>query len=165
MQKMDNEVLERSPLHLLHRVGQCAEDLFQLEMSGLDLTPRQYIVLLTVSKAEGLSQTDLVERTGIDRSTMADLVRRMLKKGLLQRQRSNEDRRAYSVSLTEQGTRALSAAEPVAVRADDRLLVALPAPMAEEFVSNLNTIIRAFSADRPAAVPENLDPGPNFATP
>jgi hypothetical protein len=37
--------------------------------------------------------------------------------------------------------------------------------MAEEFVSNLNTIIRAFSADRPAAVPENLDPGPNFATP
>jgi DNA-binding MarR family transcriptional regulator len=78
----------------------------------------------------------------------------MLKKGLLQRQRSNEDRRAYSVSLTEQGIRALSAAEPVAIRADDRLLVALPAPMAEEFVSNLNAIIRAFSADRLAAVQE-----------
>jgi DNA-binding MarR family transcriptional regulator len=148
MQDTSNEILDRSPLHLLHRVGQCAEDLFQIEMSGLDLTPRQYIVLLTVSKAEGLSQTDLVESTGIDRSTMADLVRRMLKKGLLQRQRSKEDRRAYSVSLTEQGAHALKAAEPVASRADDRLLVALSASMAEEFVSNLNAIIRAFSADR-----------------
>lgn len=154
MQVTDKEALERSPLHLLHRVGQCAEDLFQLEMSGIDLTPRQYIVLLTVSKAEGLSQTDLVEKTGIDRSTMADLIRRMLKKGLLQRRRSHEDRRAYSVSLTEEGSRALSAAEPVASRADDRLLVALPAPMAEEFVSSLTTIIRAFSAERPAAVQE-----------
>jgi hypothetical protein len=34
------------------------------------------------------------------------------------------------------------------MRTVDRLLVALPASMAEEFVSNLNTIVRAFSAER-----------------
>jgi hypothetical protein len=44
-------------------------------------------------------------------------------------------------------------AEPVALRADDRLLYALPASMAEEFVSNLNTIIRAFSAKSAALAP------------
>jgi len=59
-----NNRLERSPLHLLHRAGQCAADLFQTELGADDLTPRQYAVLLTVSLNEGLNQTQLVERTG-----------------------------------------------------------------------------------------------------
>ena len=52
------------------------------------LTPRQLAVLITVSQTEGQSQTGLVERTGIDRSTMADIVRRMQRKGLLKRRRT-----------------------------------------------------------------------------
>ena len=39
--------LERSPLHLLHRAGQCAGDIFQTEMGAGDLTPRQFAVLVT----------------------------------------------------------------------------------------------------------------------
>ncbi|MGH7488218.1 MAG: MarR family winged helix-turn-helix transcriptional regulator, partial [bacterium] len=74
--------LERSPIHLMHRAGQSASDIFSAEMGGSELTPRQYAVLLTVAQNEGLSQTDLVQRTGVDRSTLADIVRRMLKKGL-----------------------------------------------------------------------------------
>src|SRR5262245_8283548 len=68
--------LERSPIHLLHRAGQCASDIFQGEMATGDLTPRQYAVLVAVSQNEGLSQTHLVEKTGVDRSTLADIVRR-----------------------------------------------------------------------------------------
>ena len=82
---------DQSPLYLLHRAGQCAETLFELEMSPRELTPRQLTVLLAISENHGASQIELVERTGIDRSTMADLVRRLVRKGLLQRQRSNED--------------------------------------------------------------------------
>ena len=137
----ENTRLDNSPLHLLHRVLQCAEDLFQLEMSGLDLTPRQFVVLLVVSKDEGLSQTELVGKTGIDRSTLADLVQRMLKKGTLQRHRSKIDARAYSVKLTEQGRLALQAAQPVIRRIEERLLAALPVRRAEEFVDNLTTIV------------------------
>ena len=80
--------LEQSPIHLLHRAGQCAGEIFLTEMGAADLTPRQYAVLVTVSLWEGLSQTELVEKTGIDRSTLADIVRRMLKKGYLQRRRT-----------------------------------------------------------------------------
>jgi DNA-binding MarR family transcriptional regulator len=106
-QMSHNDPLEVSALHLLHRAGQCAGDVFQAEMVAGDLTPRQFAVLVSVSQDEGLSQTSLVRKTGIDRSTLADIVRRMLRKGLLQRQRTKDDARAYSVKLTEEGWKAL----------------------------------------------------------
>jgi len=113
-----------------------------------DLTPRQYAVLVTVSQNEGLSQTQLVEKTGIDRSTLADIVRRMLKKGLLQRRRTREDARAYAVKLTDDGWRTLKTADPVATKVDDRILSALPAQQRERFLSDLGTIVEALGKFR-----------------
>lgn len=136
------ERLERSPIHLLHRAGQCAGDIFQSEMTGGDLTPRQYAVLYTVAQNEGLSQTNLVDRTGIDRSTLADIIRRMLKKGLLQRRRTKEDARAYAVRLTDEGWRMLKAAEPMARRVDERILSVLTSQERERFLQDLSKIVR-----------------------
>jgi len=135
--------LEQSPIHLLHRAGQCAGDVFQSEMRTEDLTPRQYAVLVAVAENEGLSQTNLVDMTGIDRSTLADIIRRMLKKGLVQRRRTKEDARAYAVKLTEEGRRILRSAEPMARRVDDRILQALPATQRDRFLTDLNTIVDA----------------------
>jgi MarR family transcriptional regulator, temperature-dependent positive regulator of motility len=134
--------LERSPLHLLHRAGQCAAEVFQAELGSGDLTPRQFAVLVTVSQNEGLSQTHLVERTGIDRSTLADIVRRMLKKGLLQRRRTKEDARAYAVKLTDEGWRVLKSAEPMSRRVDERILSSLTAAQRDRFLQDLNSIVQ-----------------------
>ena len=139
-------VLARSPIHLLHRAGQCAADIFTAEMAGLDLTPRQFAVLLTVSMNEGLSQTDLVMLTGIDRSTLADIVRRMLKKGLLQRRRTREDARAYAVKLTDEGLRVLAAARPKVEAVDARILLALSAEQQSTLVSDLKSIVDSLQA-------------------
>jgi DNA-binding MarR family transcriptional regulator len=141
--------LERSPVHLLHRAGQCAGDIFQAEMSDGGLTPRQYAVLHTVSHNEGLSQTSLVDKTGIDRSTLADIIRRMLKKGLLARRRTKEDARAYAVKLTDEGWRVLRSAEPVARRVDERILATLSANERERLLQDLNKIVRALSKMTP----------------
>ena len=135
--------LERSPIHLLHRAGQCASDVFQGEMGAGDLTPRQYAVLVAVSQNEGSSQTNLVERTGVDRSTLADIVRRMLKKGLLQRRRTKDDARAYAVKLTDEGWRILKAADPLARRVDEKILAALPGQQRERFLQDLTLIVEA----------------------
>jgi MarR family transcriptional regulator, temperature-dependent positive regulator of motility len=137
--------LERSPLHLLHRAGQCAADVFQTELGSGDVTPRQFAVLVTVSQNEGLSQTHLVERTGIDRSTLADIVRRMLKKGLLQRRRTREDARAYAVKLTEEGWRVLKSVDPLARKVDDRILASLPSAQRDRLLQDLNAIVAALS--------------------
>lgn len=135
--------LERSPLHLLHRAGQCAAEIFQSELGSGDITPRQFAVLVTVSQNEGLSQTHLVERTGIDRSTLADVVRRMLKKGLLQRRRTREDARAYAVKLTEEGWRVLKSVDPLARKVDEKILSSLPGAQREKLLQDLNSIVQA----------------------
>jgi len=141
--------LMRSPVHLLHRAGQCASDAFVSEMGGIDLTPRQFAVLLTVAQNEGLSQTDLVQLTGIDRSTLADIVRRMLKKGLLQRRRTREDARAYAVKLSDEGVRVLSAACPKVEAVDARILGSLSADQRAALIEGLKAIVASLQA--PAA--------------
>jgi DNA-binding MarR family transcriptional regulator len=137
--------LDRSPVHLLHRVGQYAADAFAAEIP--DLTPRQLAVLLAVAGGEGANQQELTDRTGIDRSTMADIVRRLLRKGVLARRRTVDDKRAYAVTLTDEGRRLLRTAEPVAKRVDERLLKGLPADRRETFMAALTRIVEAM---RPA---------------
>ncbi|KAB2849756.1 MAG: MarR family transcriptional regulator [Hyphomicrobiaceae bacterium] len=140
---MSRSALEHSAVHLLHRAGQCAGDIFGDEMSKQGLTPRQYAVLVSVSENEGVSQTTLVERTGIDRSTLADIVRRMIKKGLLERRRTREDARAYAVRLSQEGRQKLALATPLAARADDRLLGSISGEDRQRFIEMLSAIVRS----------------------
>jgi len=133
--------LEASPLHLLHRAGQAAADAFFTEAASVGITARQFAILHEISLNQGLSQTSLVERTGIDRSTLADVMRRLVKKGLVQRRRTRDDARAYAVKLTDSGRRVLDEAAPLVMRADQRLLEALPPTRRARFVESLNDIV------------------------
>jgi DNA-binding MarR family transcriptional regulator len=133
--------LETSPTHLLHRAVQSATDLFAKEVGAEGLTPRQYAVLLTIAQNEGVSQTGLVERTGIDRSTLADVVRRMIGKGLIQRKRTRQDARTYAVKLSEKGRQALDATEPAAKSADDKLMEGLNASQRKQLVEMLGLLV------------------------
>jgi DNA-binding MarR family transcriptional regulator len=137
--------LDSSALHLLHRAGQCAEVLFTNEAAKADLTPRQFAVLVCVAQNPDVSQTGLVEQTGVDRSTLADVVRRLVKKGLLQRKRTREDARMYAVRLTTKGQNALNSVKPLATKVDQRILAALRADQRGGFIDALGEIVRAMS--------------------
>lgn len=150
---VESQPLTASPIHLLHRAGQCADDIFQNELKVGDLTPRQLAVLSVVAQHEGESQTALVHRTGIDRSTLADIVRRMQRKGLLQRRRTKEDARAYAVRLTDEGRNILREAVPHSKRAEERVLAAVPPKHREHFLAGLVAIIEALHKTNASAEP------------
>ena len=105
-------LLDRSPNHLLHRALQRALDIYAEEFGEGGITQRQFAVLAASEARDGATQADLVRITGIDRSTLADMARRMIEKGLLERQRSALDARANAVRLTEAGRIALADAAP-----------------------------------------------------
>ena len=142
MQKRANRksTLDGIVFHLLHRASQRADQLFEKEAGNGGLTPRQFAVLLAVGEAADPSQTDLVAATGIDRSTIADLVRRLVNKGLLQRQRSRSDARAYAVRLSGSGRGALKSMQSKAARVDSALLTGLGNEQRSALIETLKTI-------------------------
>lgn len=141
-----NEKLASSALHLLHRAGQIADELFTLNIGASDLTPRQYEVLRAISLTEEPSQTQLVEMTGIDRSTLADIVRRLVDRGLVMRKRTRHDARMYALRLSDKGTATIRDAAPAVSQTDERLLSALPVRERDAFIKGLERMIEELSA-------------------
>jgi DNA-binding MarR family transcriptional regulator len=104
------------------------------------LTPRQYIILQAVAGEDGLSQTDIMAVTGIDRSSIADLVKRLVAHGWLRRRRTKRDARAYAVRLTPEGRRMLALAAPAARATEKALLASLSKAQRSVFIRALATV-------------------------
>jgi DNA-binding MarR family transcriptional regulator len=118
----DAKTLARSFSHLLKRAVQFSVHRYNEEVGKSGLTHRQFTVLAAVDSNDGKSQTELVKITGIDRSTLADMVARLMAQGLVQRRRTKEDARTNSVRLTPQGKKMLKAAQTGAEDVDKQLL-------------------------------------------
>ncbi|OYW55262.1 MAG: hypothetical protein B7Y80_09515 [Hyphomicrobium sp. 32-62-53] len=130
-----------SPSHLLHRAGQFAEDLFTRAVGDLGVTARQYVVLLAVDELDHPSQTILCEVTGIDRSTMADIVRRLVSRGFLTRRRTRDDARMYAVRMTSEGERILKEVRPIAQKVDGAVVKCLTVTECETFNRLLQKLV------------------------
>ncbi|MEM1104386.1 MAG: MarR family transcriptional regulator, partial [Pseudomonadota bacterium] len=155
-----NFTLKTSPGHLLRRAQQYSYDLYSKEVGSKGPTPRQFAVLHTVSENEGLSQTDLVRRTGIDRSTLADMISRLIKKGYLGRERTKTDARANSVKITAAGRKVLTAAQPKVVSSESAVLAVLPKTQQSQFMKALTTFAEALDKiEEAAAAPAKRKPG------
>ncbi len=149
--------LTASPGHLLHRAQQFASERFSEATGGVELTQRQFAVLCAVHDAEGLTQTQLVQATGIDRSTLAELVSRMAAKGLLLREKAEGDGRANAVRFTDEGRALYQTAIDGARAADDAILSALPKNKRASFAEALARISRAVDLGAEAARAEAKD--------
>lgn len=139
--------LKSSPVHLLRRCSQYAADLFDVETKGSDLTPRQLTVLIAVDANDGASQTTLVAATGIDRSTLADMIARMIQRDLLTRKRTEADARANAVRLTARGRRALNTSLTALKKTETKLLAKISATKRADFLKTLAAIAAQADAD------------------
>ncbi|HVY34941.1 MAG TPA: MarR family winged helix-turn-helix transcriptional regulator [Caulobacteraceae bacterium] len=146
-----DSTLEQSPSHLLHRALQLALDIYAEEAGAGAITQRQFAVLTAVQAREGCTQSDLVKATGIDRSTLAELVARLIGKGLLTRERSTLDARANTVSLTDAGRTAVQEAAPRVSVADQRILALVPSAKRDAFLKTLSDMGKAASKTKGGA--------------
>ena len=104
-------------IDLIGRMTQISTDLWSehARRHSSTITESQALVLSAIHESEAApTQTDLVEATGIDRSTLADIVRRMEKHKHLTRKRDKVDARAIRVTLTESGKRSAALAHKIA---------------------------------------------------
>ena len=70
---------------------------------GYDCTPEQWGLLTRLRDGEGMNQSRLGERTFKDRHNVTRMLDLLEKRGLIERQVDEANRRAYRVFLTEAG--------------------------------------------------------------
>ena len=136
----DVKQFSRSPSHLLKRAAQFANHIYMAEVGKSGLTQRQFTVLLAVDTLDGKSQTELVKHTGIDRSTLADLVARLLAQGYLQRKRTKDDGRTNAIRITTVGKKMLKMAQPGAEEVDRQVMSLVPSSERKAFIEALSLL-------------------------
>lgn len=133
--------LAHSTSHLLHRAEQLAADRF-IQLAEGRLTLRQFTVLAALVERPGVSQVDLVRMTGIDRSTLADILKRLERSGFIARATSSADARVRTVRLSPAGQAAFNASIRHARAADAAILDLLPRTKAKSLLSTLAKLAR-----------------------
>ncbi len=147
--------LDASPSHLLHRAQQLAAIQSADALKNAGITLRQFSVLAALAGEEGISQSRIVDMTGVDRSTLADMIARMETAGLVRRKQSKEDARAKSVVLSAKGRRILGKTIPAVSAADEALLNALPKNRQSGFLAVLGILAELSDKDAlPVPMPE-----------
>lgn len=94
-------------------------------VGAADLTPLQYGVLIHLSKLTGrpgVEQNALANRLNIDRNTTSLLVEQLVKKGLVERQVNEADRRSRLLLLTINGEKLYERLRPVHLAANESVL-------------------------------------------
>jgi DNA-binding MarR family transcriptional regulator len=92
---------------------------FAASMGAAAITPGQFGVLTVIDSNPGLSQTQLGNALGIDRSTVVAVIDRLESRGLVTRAVSPSDRRSHALRLSDEGTRLLHRVEEL-VRGHER---------------------------------------------
>lgn len=98
-------VLEQSPGFLLASTTTRLRILMlrKLKEYGYGITPEQGHVLHAIGESEGVSQSEIAERTMKDKPTITRILDILQKKRLISRKSDSGDRRAYQIYLTGAG--------------------------------------------------------------
>ncbi|GAA1732398.1 MarR family winged helix-turn-helix transcriptional regulator [Streptomyces yatensis] len=94
--------LNTHPGHLARRFQQ-AHSLLWGAMVSEEITSPQFAVVNALTERPEIDQRTLSEHVHLDRSTIADLVARLARRGLLERVRDPNDGRRNVLRLTEEG--------------------------------------------------------------
>lgn len=131
------------PGYLIRRLHQIHCALFLEECKASQLTPVQYGLLTALAVRGELDQGSLAEELGLDRTTAAEVLRRLEGRGLVTRKPNPRDRRARLNRITRRG-RALTAAMFSGMqRAQDRLCSPLTQKERDVFMATLARLIEA----------------------
>jgi DNA-binding MarR family transcriptional regulator len=123
-------------------------------LSPLGLHVKQFGALLVLATEGPHSQQYLSEWTRMDRTTMVALVDALEERGYVRRERNPEDRRAYLLTITPEGRRALRRAEEAMAMAESRVLASLDTGEREQLLSLLGKV----AADIGRPPPEASEP-------
>lgn len=143
---MMEKSIANMPGHLLRRCHQIGVAIFLEECAAFKLTPLQFAILQTLQSNGPLDQVSLGGITAMDRTSIAMMVRKLEQRGLLQRDRSQQDQRAKIVSLTSRGAELVREVLPAVSKAQQRILEPLDAQESKRLLGLLGKLAEGNNA-------------------
>ena len=133
------------PGFMIRRAHQIAEALFAQECVEFNLTTTQHGVLRVASRMPGIDQTGIGRLLGLDKSTVALVVRNLAQRDLLKRFPDEGDFRRHHIEITAAGKRLITRVEGAVGRARKRLVSPLSAAECQTFIALLERIVDSFN--------------------
>jgi DNA-binding MarR family transcriptional regulator len=132
---------------LLRCASNIADAAYYKQVGSAELTPRQLAILLSLQNGGSMTQAALSVVTRMDRSTINEMVPRMIERELISKSNSPDDKRAIHLSITNRGLKTLKEVLPPTILSQDMLLASLPKEYRRVFKHCLQMIIEANDAD------------------
>jgi MarR family transcriptional regulator, lower aerobic nicotinate degradation pathway regulator len=124
-------------------------------LGSIGLTPALFAILNVLGAREGAIQQQLSSDMAIDPSAMVKLINELETAGLAERRRRPGDRRAWEVTITTKGRRALERAKGLAARVEDEVLGGLTDPERRQLL----TLLRRALVSGPPQPPWRAEEG------
>lgn len=130
---------------LLRRAWYGLNQTFRRRIAHLEITPDQFTALRTIAESgtEGLGQSQLTALMASDPNTIASLLTRMQRNGLISRTLHLKDRRAYCIRLLPEGQRRFTEARKIALELQNEVLAQVPPESRDLFLDQLSTVADA----------------------
>jgi DNA-binding MarR family transcriptional regulator len=119
------ENLSARTSYLLGRAASRVQAMGERDLEPLGITPREYSVLAVLAERSPLSQTQVAEILGLDRTTILKLGASLEAKRLVVRERDANDARAYAVALTSAGDELRAEAFELLLTCEEQFLTSL----------------------------------------
>jgi MarR family transcriptional regulator, transcriptional regulator for hemolysin len=127
-------------MYLLNEASHALSTELAAGLAGLGITPRGHCVLVKARRGD-MTQKQIAEASGLDKTTMVVTVDQLEADGLAERRQSVTDRRARLVAATPAGERVAGEADAIVAGIYRDVLGSLPAAEAEAFVAALVRLV------------------------
>jgi DNA-binding MarR family transcriptional regulator len=145
---------ERSFGYLINQAARLTHRSIRLQLGGDGVLPAYLPVMLWLLEQHGLTQADLCRLARIEQPSMAELLKRMERDGLIVRTRDVADRRQHRIALTAQAQslskrlhRWIEESNEIirgTIPADD---LAIFSRVIEQMIDNMETFVREHGVD------------------
>jgi DNA-binding MarR family transcriptional regulator len=92
----------------LRMAQEAAFQAFSRRSLAIGESPGRFAALTLIARNPGISQTELSQASGRDKSSVTPVVEDLVRRGLVERKRTRNDRRAYRLNLTPAGKKTLT---------------------------------------------------------
>jgi DNA-binding MarR family transcriptional regulator len=139
----------RDPTEFIETFGalkRCLTSVAAQAYATVELGSTQGKFLRYIGKHSRISQAELARATGTDPTLTGRTLQTLIERGLVQRERSDEDRREYVIELGAEGRRAQNRVEKLRAQLAARVVAVLDERDLEDFERITKKILAAFEA-------------------